>query len=277
MKPEPVLFTFHKIREQSEQGNADAWRALLDFYAPMWLRLLEINGALSSREALPLVKKMLEALTANGFERLRATSRQTEREFLGDLRALLLGAATNSVVSKKSEGEASGAFEVENITKLLDGVPLLHKEMLFFKLAGYTDNSIERIMRLSPSVAEKAFERLVGEYGAAQQKEQDRCPWPAAWLAFLKQVRDLKTETCIPAHQMMRIHDGQVSWYDKEPVEKHVSACLHCLETWIGLREVGYWRRAADPLSASDIDELLEIVPIGKPTPKKSLFARLRS
>jgi len=278
VKPEPVLFTFHKIREQSEQGNADAWRALLDFYAPMWLRLLEINGALSSREALLLVKKMLEALTANGFERLRATSRQTEREFLGDLRALLLGAATNSVVSKKSEGEASGAFEVENITKLLDGVPLLHKEMLFFKLAGYTDNSIERIMRLSPSVAEKAFERLVGEYGAAQQKEQDRCPWPAAWLAFLKQVRDLKTETCIPAHQMMRIHDGQVSWYDKEPVEKHVSACLHCLETWIGLREVGYWRRAADPLSASDIDELLEIVPIEKPTPKKkSLFARLRS
>ena len=282
MKPEPVLYTFHKIREQAEQGNADAWRALLEFYAPMFFRVLEINGAMSRAEVLPIVKSMLEALAANGFERLRATSRQTEREFLGDLRALLLGAAVDFVDSKKSEVEASGAFEPDafepaKISKLLDGVPLLHKEMLFFKLAGYTDNSIERVMRLSPGVAEKAFERLTGEFHAARQSEQDRCPWPAEWLAFLKQARGVKTETCTPSHQMMRIHDGQVSWYEKEPVEKHVSACLHCLEIWTGLREVGYWRRAADPLSRAEIDQLLEVIPAEKPTAKKSLFARLRS
>jgi hypothetical protein len=51
VKPEPILFTFHKIREQSEQGKADAWRALLEFYAPMFFRLLEINGAMSRAEA----------------------------------------------------------------------------------------------------------------------------------------------------------------------------------------------------------------------------------
>jgi hypothetical protein len=278
VKPEPVLFTFHKIREEGEQGNADAWRALLDFYAPMLVRLLEINGAMSSGEALPVVEKMLEALTANGFERFRATSRQTEREFLGELRVLLLEAAADSVDSMISEAGASGALEPGNITKLLDGVPLLHKEMLFFKVAGYTDNSIEGVMRLSPSVADKAFERLAGKYEAARQNERDRCPWPGAWLAFLKQVRRLKSETCIPPHQMMRIHDGQVSWYDKEPVEKHVSGCLHCLEIWTGLREVGYWRRAADPLSSATTNELLETIPVKKPAAKKkSFFARLRS
>ena len=75
----------------------------------------------------------------------------------------------------------------------------------------------------------------------------------------------------------MRIHDGQVSWYDKEPVEKHVSACLHCLEAWTGLREVSYWRLAAERLSASEINALLEIIPVEKPPAKKSLFQRLRS
>ncbi len=75
----------------------------------------------------------------------------------------------------------------------------------------------------------------------------------------------------------MRIHDGQVSWYEKEPVEKHVSGCLHCLEAWAGLREVGYWRRAADPLSSSEIERLLEVIPVEKPAAKKSLFQRLRS
>ena len=278
MKPEPVLFTFHKIREQSEQGSVEAWRALLDFYGPLFFRLLEIHGAIPIREASPIVRKMLAELTANGFERLRASSRQSEREFLGDLRALLLGVALDSVTSQKSEVQRTGAFETEKVARLLDGLPLLHKEMLFFRLAGYGENSLERVMRLSPRVAEKAFERLVEEYQAVRQNEQDRCPWPAAWLAFLKQARALKTEECTPAHELVRIHDGQVSWYDKEPVEKHVSGCLHCLEAWTGLREVGYWRRATDPLSASGIAQLIEMIPLEKPpAKKKSLFERLRS
>jgi hypothetical protein len=221
---------------------------------------------------------MLGDLTGNSFERLRATPRQSEREFLGDLRAMLLEAATDYLSAKNSETLVAGAFEPEKIAKLLDGLPLLHKEMLFFRLAGYTENTVERIMRLSPSVAEKAFERLAGEYQAARLTERNLCPWPAAWLAFLKQARGLKTETCTPTHEMMRIHDGQVSWYEKEPVEKHVSGCLHCLEAWTGLREVGYWRRAADPISAATINELLEVIPIENIlTKKKSLLQRLRS
>ena len=276
MKPEPVLFTFHKIREQSEKGGGEAWRALLEFYGPVFFRLLEIHAAMARGEAPPVVKKMLAELTANGFERLRATARQSEREFLGDLRALLLDAANDALASQKSE-IPGGAFEPEKVGKLLDGLPLLHKEMVFFKLAGYTDATIERIMRLSPRVAEKAFERLAGEYEAARQSEKDRCPRPTAWLPFLKQARGMKIESCTPAHEMVRIHDGQVSWYDKEPVEKHVSGCLHCLEAWTGLREVGYWRRAADPLSRTKIDDFLEIIPAEKlPAKKKSLFARLR-
>jgi len=278
VKHEPVLYTFHKIREQSEQGNPEAWRALLDFYAPVFFRLLEIHAAIPAREAPPIVKKMLTQLTSNGFERLRAASRQSEREFLGDLRALLLGAALDCVTPQNSDVAAAGGFEPEKIAQLLDGVPLLHKEMLFFKLAGYTEDTVERLMRLSPRVAEKAFERLADEYAAARQTQQDRCPFPAPWLGFLKQARGLKTEKCTPTHEMVRIHDGQVSWYDKEPVEKHASGCLHCLEAWTGLREVGYWRRVADPLSASEIEDLLEVIALEKrPAKKKSLLQRLRS
>jgi hypothetical protein len=277
VKPEPVVFTFHKVREQTEQGKADAWRAFLDFYAPVFCRLLEVHAAIPSREALPVVKKMLAELTANGFERLRATSHQSEREFLGDLRALLLEAALDSAASKNSQTVAESAFTPEKISKLLEDIPLLHKEMLFFRLAGYTDNTIERLMRVSPRMAEKAFERLTGEYEAARQAERDRCPWPAAWLTFLKQARALKTEKCAPAHEIVRIQDGQVSWYDKEPVEKHVSACLNCMNVWTGLREVGVWRFSTDPLPASQIGELLEAVPVEKTPAKKSLFQRLRS
>ena len=277
MKPEPVVFTFHKIRGEIEQAKADAWRALLDFYGPVFFRLLEVHAAIPSREAPPVVKKMLAELTANGLEHLRATSRQSEREFLGDLRALLLEVALDLTASKNSQTVAEGAFAPEKISKLLDDLPLLHREMLFFKLEGYSENTIERLMRVSPRMAEKAFERLTGEYEAARQTERDRCPWPAAWLAFLKQARALKSEKCTPAHEIVRIQDGQVSWYDKEPVEKHVSGCLNCMNVWTGLREVSVWRFEAEPLSRSQIGELLEAVPVEQMPAKKSLFQRLRS
>ena len=276
MKPQPVLYIFQKIREQSEQAHAGAWRALLELYGPTLIRMLEIHAAMSRREALLAVQETMSALCGNRFERLRATSRQSEREFLGDLRALLLDRAHPSTSLQASAGPAGG-FAAENVTKLLDGLPLLHQEMLFFKLGGYAESTIETILRLSPRVAERAFERLAGEYQEARRNQRDRCPWPSAWLALLKQARGLKTENCPPAHDMVRIHDGQVSWYDKEPVEKHVSGCLHCLQAWAGLREVGYWRRSAEPLSPSELDQLLEVIPVQKaPAKKKSFFTRLR-
>lgn len=272
----PVLFTFHKIREQGEQRSADAWRAFLDFYSPAFLRLLEINAALPPQDASAAFKRMLVELTADGLARFRATSRESEREFLGDIRALLLDVALASTAP--GDGQAAGGFEAEKISQLLADLPLLHKEMLFFKLAGYTDATIERLLRISPRVAEKAFQRLAAEYGVALRAERDVCPWAGQWLGFLKKARALKTDSCVPAHQCVRIHDGQVSWYDKEPVEKHVSGCLRCLEAWTGLREVGYWRRAAEQLPGSQIDQYLETIPIERPSAKrKSLFARLRS
>ena len=92
----PVLFTFHKIRDQGEQGSADAWRAFLDFYAPAFLRLLEINGALRPQDASAVLKQMLAELSASGMARFRAASRESEREFLADIRALLLDIAAAS-------------------------------------------------------------------------------------------------------------------------------------------------------------------------------------
>ncbi len=274
---EPVFFTFHKIREQGEQGDAGAWRAFLGFYSPALLRLLEIHAAMRPEEASAVLKRMLVELTANGLARFRATSRQSEREFLADIRALLLDIAADSPAPKDSPAGPNGGFEADKIGKLMEDLPLLHKEMLFFKLGGYSDVTLERILRMSPRVAATAFDRLAQEYSLALHRERDVCPWPAQWLAFLKLARSLTTPNCIPAHQSVRIHDGQVSWYEKEPVENHVSGCLHCLEAWTGLREVAYWRHAADPLSSSEIELLLEIVPIEKPRAKtKSFLERLR-
>ncbi len=216
------------------------------------------------------------ALAENNFERLRATERKSEREFLSDVRALLLDQAlqASAAAAGASPPAATSALDLESLGKLLEGLPLLHQEMLFLKLAGYTDASIERMLRMAPRVAQPAFARLENGYADALQIESDRCLWPRPWLALLQGARAQKQEACPQLHQFLRIHDGQVSWYDKEPVEKHVSDCRRCLEVWTALREVTYWRKAAPAVSAEHTEKYLSVLPLAPP-PKKSLLQRM--
>ena len=339
------IFTFHRVREECEQGSADAWRAFLELYTPQALSFFALYAPAGSGDPKRLWANVVAALSAHNFERLRATARQSEREFLADVRALLLdtitetgtqasnavapnaaaesepettaegtqgatpGAVANATqahaaaegtgASLRDEsvapvtpsaavdtgagtgagtgsGTGAGTGFAAKLPKLLEGLPLLHQEMIFFRLAGYTDRTIELMLRVAPRVAQGAFERLSADFAAAQNLEHDRCPWPAEWLALLHGARAAKTDKCPPLHQFMRVHDGQVSWYEKEPVERHVAGCLHCLEAWTALREVGYWRRAAPPLPSAEIEELLRGVPV-EVTPKKSIFRRVFS
>jgi hypothetical protein len=129
------------------------------------------------------------------------------------------------------------------------------------------------MLRVAPRVAEKAFERLPASFSQAPPAE-NRCSRPAEWLCVLRAARAMKKENCPESHQLLRIQDGQVSWYDKEPVEKHVAGCLHCLENWTAIREVSYWRRAAAPLSPAQVERFLQSLPFAA-APEKSFLKRV--
>jgi hypothetical protein len=75
---------------------------------------------------------------------------------------------------------------------------------------------------------------------------------------------------------LIRILDGQASWYDKDPVEAHRASCLHCLELWTSLQEAVLWERLAETPTPEKIPPLLAVAPIiGQKTNKTSLLARM--
>jgi hypothetical protein len=130
------------------------------------------------------------------------------------------------------------------------------------------------MLRMAPRVAQAAFARLETDYASALKIESDHCLWPRPWLALLQTARAQKQEACPQLHPFLRIHDGQVSWYDKEPIEKHVCGCRRCLEAWAALHEVTYWRKAAPAVPVEHLERYLGVLPLAGP-PKKSLFQRM--
>ena len=279
---QPTAFTFHKVRQECEAAAPNAWAAFLNFYSPLFLHLASLY---SSDEAAQgeIWGSTLAALSRNDFEAFRATGRQSEREFLVDVRAVFIRATRETIAAgpDAQPDAVTTALGMEKVAKIMEGLPLSHQEILWFKLGGYTDATIEGMMRTTPSIARGALGRLEPDFAAAREAVSDGCLWPGEWLAFLSQAQAAKKEECPPLHQLLRIHDGQVSWYDKEPMEKRVAGCLHCLESWAALREVGYWRGAAPPVPAPKIEGWLRLLPIdARMAPattekKKSLLRRV--
>lgn len=246
-----------------EQGRRDDWRSFIAAYTPVAFGLLDVyfGRALPGAEREALWKEILSSLAVRHAEVLRGFEHQAEREFLSDFRIYFLQRARLRLEPPAGE-TVPASLAPESVRVLLEGLPLLHQEIVFFKLTGYSDATIESLLRISPVVAKQGVERLRADCGAALQRERDEGIWPGAWLDVLQYAWSGKTEACAPLRQFIRIHDGQTSWADKEPVEQHVARCLHCLERWTALREIEHLRNRASPSARTDDEALLSGLPL---------------
>lgn len=273
-----MVLTFHKILSGCEAGEREAWRAFLADYTPVAFKLLSVHLGLSPREQEAAWREALAELAANDFARLRQFEHQAEREFSIDLRAFLLDRSARRFCDASPSRDFSGAPAPtkEAAVALLKGLPLLDQEILFLKLCGYSDSTIENLLRVTPSLGQRAVERLRTSCPALLGRDEDRCLWPCAWGETLESSRAGRSEGCPSVRQFIRVQEGGFGWHEKEPVERHVGECLHCLERWVALREIWYWRRQAQACPPSELEAFLSRVPLkNESRPRKPLLRRI--
>lgn len=217
----------------------------------------------------------LAALSANECAILKGFSHQSEREFLVGLRGFLQDRAA-AKLEPSQDAAAPPAPTVETLGVLLGGLPLIHREIAFLTLAGYSQGTLETILRITPAVAGEGLARLRSSYASVLERSEDRCLWPANWIGICQAARASGQKDCTPLRQLIRILDGQASWYDKSPAEEHRNKCLHCLELWTSLLEVVAWDRARQPWAEEKVEPLLAAVSVKQEVRKPSFFARMR-
>ncbi len=216
----------------------------------------------------------LRALSANECATLRGFSHQSEREFLVGLHAFLQEWAATKLESSQDAADPP-APTVQTLGALLSGLPLVHQEIAFLTLAGYSQATLEKILRITPAVAGEGLERLRASYAQVLERSEDRCLWPSTWIGICGAARADGKKDCTPLRQLIRILDGQASWYDKTPAEEHRTKCLHCLELWTSLREVVAWDRTRQPWPEDKIEPLMVDTPAMPDKDHKSLLDRL--
>lgn len=169
------LLTFHKILPGCEEGNSEAWTAFLADYTPMVVHFFGIYTPWAPDAVLDSWRDALRALSANDCATLRGFSHQSEREFLVDLRAFLQGWAAGKIEASRDAANPP-APTVETLGALLKGLPLLHQEIAFLTLAGYSQSTLEKLLRTTPAVADEGLGRLRSSYAPVLEYEA----WTAA-------------------------------------------------------------------------------------------------
>ncbi len=268
------LMTFHKVLPGCEKGNPEAWKAFLANYTPMALQFFGVYSPRTPDARLDGWREALHALSANEGATLRGFSHQSEREFLVDLRAFLLDWLATKLESPPA---AAGppAPTAQALGALLSGLPVVHQEIAFLTLAGYSQATLEKILRIAPAVAGEGLGRLRASYAQVLEQREDRCLWPAAWIGLCAAARADRQKDCTSLRQLIRILDGQASWYDKSPAEEHRAKCLHCLELWTSLLEVVAWDRTRQRWPEDKVESLMVDTPRLPEKDHKSLLDRL--
>lgn len=198
-----------------------------------------------------------------------------KREFLVDLRAFLLD-WIGAKLEPAADVQDPPPLTREALVELLKGLPTLHQEIAFLALAGYSQATLEKALRITPSVAGEGLNRLRLRYPQVVDRNENQCFWPSAWIGISRSARASGEKDCASLRTLIRILDGQASWYDKDPVEAHRASCLHCLELWTSLQEATLWERLAEPLPPQSTESLLAVVPLKAPGKNKtSLLARM--
>jgi len=268
------MMIFHNILPGCEEGNPEAWRGFLANYTPIALELFSVYSPWAPDARLDCWRDALRALSANECAILRGFSHQSEREFLVGLRAFLQDWAATKLESAQDVADPP-APTVQSLGALLSGLPLVHQEIAFLTLTGYSQATLEKILRITPTVAGEGLARLHASYALVLDRNEDRCLWPSAWIGICKAARADEKKDCTPLRQLVRILDGQASWYDKTPAEDHRTKCLHCLELWSSLLEVVAWDRMSKPWPEDKIENLIVDIPTLPATGHKSLLDRL--
>ena len=266
-----ALLTIHKTLAGCEEGSRAAWQGFVTTYTPAIFRILAVYAPACGEECQrQLWQESLRVLSADNFQLLRTLDHQSEREFVVGLRAFVVETASNQLDPAADSKEVAGPTP-DAVKSLFRGLPLIHQVVMFLKLAGYSDRTLERMLRIPPTVTRKSLERLQENYSMVLNREREAGLWPAAWMNLLRHAWAGKTDACAPLRQFVRILDGQTGWNEKESAEKHVVECLHCLERWTALREVAYWLREATALPVEEVDAFISELPIKADAKKPSL------
>jgi hypothetical protein len=257
------VFSFHRMQQGCRADEPAAWLHFLKNYAPLAKQLL--RHYFSEQEQRGLLARVFREARADEAPLWRSFAGAGEKEFALHFRAFLLNQGR---AARRASPETP--LTVDNFWAVLQEFPPLQRELLMLAFHRYSPEELSAFLKFEPetivAAVGQAQEKLAARLGAAVGGDLVQGDHDALFAAVEKQ----RGEACLPDKTHVRFVDGQLTWREREEVERHLESCFYCLNRFAEFREATHFFHVLPPADEAVVAELA--VAMGLPArepPKK--------
>jgi hypothetical protein len=163
-------------------------------------------------------------------------------------------------------------IDLETAGAAFEPLTMVEKQAAWMETMRYEPGDIGRMLRMAPPTVEKIRQRAA-ELVRGKVDQWRRTVLAENGLALGKAAAAASTKECVSAKTFLDILDGRMTWRGREEMERHVTACWHCIDHFSRMAEVLDLLRGLNPLTPQEIESYRAMIGIG--APKRGVWQRL--
>ncbi len=258
-----MVYTCYEMVRDCRADRPEGWAYFLANYVPVIRNLLGHYGGSQA----PPVEDLLASLRKPESSLFASLDPAPERWFVGELRQKVLE-------SLKIAGPPS-PLDLEILAAAFNPLTLVEKQATWLETMGYAPREAGVLLRMAPTTIEKIRAR------AAELLRIALDTWSSSllaenglalgWAAAAAQTPD-----CLPSKTFLDMLDGRSTWRTREQIERHATACWHCIDHFCRMAEVIHLLRGIQPLSEAELEPFRKLLGLRdeKPGGWKRLLGR---
>jgi hypothetical protein len=254
-----MIYTCYEMVRDCRADKPEGWAHFVTSYVPVIRKLLAHYGA---GDAAAIDRVLLAGRDPES-SLFKSVEPAPERWFVSELRQKVLA----ELKSPAPEIE----IDLETVADALQPLTMLEKQAAWFETMRYSPVETGPMLRVAPGTVEKvrlrADELLRGKVDSWRRNLlADNGP------ALGRTAASGGGPECLTKKTFLDILDGRMTWRGREELERHVTACWHCIDHFCRMVEVVETMRGIQPLTPEEAEPYRKLLKI--PEQKRPLWKR---
>ena len=263
-----AVITYHTMISGCQNGEREAWGEFARRYSPYAIFILEHSFPELAQEISGHMDRIFAQTREGDF--FQAFQGRREREFLIHFR----GRVWDYGLSMTPVPETP--MDRELLQKVTEGFSMTQQQILWMNLQGVAAPTAAAVLLVDAATVAEVLQKANTNLRALLDR------WSASTLAesgrsLMQAARGWSGSDCLNDHVFGKMIDGQMSWQDREKIERHVRSCFYCVDRFTACREVVYCLRKLPLAEEKDVSRILAAAGISADREKKGLFSKFFS
>jgi hypothetical protein len=221
------------------ENRPEGWRHFLTNYVPVIRKLL----AHYATDDEKLLERVLLAIGKPGSSMFAPLEPAPERWFVADLRQMVLAELPDPAPGME--------LELETVAEAFAPLTVVEKQASWIEGMGYSPDETGAMLRMAPATVAKMRERAA-ELLRAKSDTWSRSMLRENGLRLGRTAAAAGGKECLPPKAFLDVLDGRTTWQDRDQMERHVTACFHCIDHFCRMAEVIEVLRGVKPVSGEE-------------------------